>query len=169
MFTRQRVIELWQSDDLIALGTEADAMRKRLHPEGLVTYTNAPDDDVREHVFTRTQSVEQRLEALVTIRAEQETAGNIIVFRPMVEPTATGMEYMKTVALSRLCLDNVQHIQSSWRLFGLKVAQLALRFGADDVGRPDGNVSEEEVRRLIRDARFVPKQRDALFRNYSVA
>lgn len=169
MLTRQRVIELWQSDDLIALGANADGMRKRLHPERLVTYTNAADDGVREYVFTRAQSVEQRLEALAAIHAEQEKTGSIIAFRPMLEPNATGMEYMKTIAVSRLCLDNVLHIQSSWRLFGLKVAQLALRFGADDLGKPEGDVSEEEVRRLIRDAGFVPKQRDALFRKYSIA
>ena len=169
MFTQQRAIELWRADDLIVLGAEADAMRKRLHTEGLVTYTNAADDDVLEYVFARTQSVEQRIEALAAVRAEQEKAGNVAAFRPLVEPTATGMEYMKTIALSRLCLDNVLHIQSSWRLFGLKLAQLALRFGADDLGKPDGDVSEEELRRLIRDAGFVPKQRDALFRSYSIA
>ena len=169
MFTRQQVIELWERNDLVALGAEAHAMRKRLHPEGLVTYTNTPDDGVMECVFNRAQSVEERLDALAAIRGEQESTGDVGTFRPLVESTATGMEYMKTIALSRLCLDNVLHIQSSWRLFGLKIAQLALRFGADDLGRPEGNVSEEELRRLIRDAGFIPKERDALFRNYAIA
>jgi 2-iminoacetate synthase ThiH len=168
MFTRQQAIELWQSDDLIALGFEADCVRKRLHPEGLVTYTNSGDDEVIEYVFTRSQSVEERLDALAAIRARQEKTRDITAFRPMVEPTATATEYLKTIAVSRLCLDNVLHIQSNWRLFGLKLAQLALRFGADDLGSPDGNVSEEELRRLIRDAGFVPKRRDTLFLSYSI-
>jgi cyclic dehypoxanthinyl futalosine synthase len=167
MLTPQQAIELWESDDLIAIGTESDGLRKRLHPEGIVTYTLAADDAVCEHVFQRVEPIEQRLNALAELRDRQQQFGDVIGFRPIVEASATGVEYIKAVALSRLYLDNVPHIQGSLR-FGLKIAQLSLCFGADDLELA-GDVTEEELRRVIRDAGFVPKQRDALFRTYSLA
>jgi cyclic dehypoxanthinyl futalosine synthase len=106
----------------------------------------------------------QRWDMLADLRPR-----DLVVLKPTVDVIATGMEYVKTVALTRLCLDNVPHIQASWNLFGLKVAQVALRFGADDLGSVDGTATTEELRRLIRDAGFSPKQRDALFRSYSIA
>jgi 2-iminoacetate synthase ThiH len=169
MLTRQQAIELWESDDLIALGMQADHMRQQLHPEGVVSYTLAADDAPFEHVFRRTDSVEQRFDMLARVRERQEQTGELALFRPLVEATATGVEYLKTVALSRLCLDNVPHIQATLQVFGLKVAQLTLRFGADDLALTESAVSEEDLRRVIRDAGFVPKQRDALFRTYSIA
>jgi 2-iminoacetate synthase ThiH len=162
MFTRQQAIELWESNDILSLGYEADAVRRSLHPEAIVSYTLSEDEGVVEHVFSG--SVEERLNSLAELCQRE-----ISVVRPLVLPTATGMEYLKTMALSRLFLDNVSHLQATWKLFGVKVAQLSLRFGADDLGLAEGNASEEELRRLIRDAGFVPKQRDALFRSYSIA
>ncbi len=167
MLTQQQAIELWHKNDLIALGREADQIRKRLHPEAVVSYTLQADESATEYVFSSADTVEQRLEVLADLRKRQEQNGEILLFRPLVDASATGMEYMKTVALSRLCLDNVPHIQGSWKLFGMKVAQLSLRFGANDLGLAEG-ADEEELRRLIRDAGFVPKQRDALFRNYAI-
>ena len=161
MLTRQQAIELWTRNDLIALGLEADKVRKRLYPESLVSYTLSADEALVEHVFAG--DVEQRLDQLTELLQQE-----ILIFRPLVPPIATGVEYLKTVALSRLFLNNVPHIQGSWKLFGLKVAQLSLRFGADDLGLAQADITEEELRRLIRDAGFVPKQRDALFRNYSI-
>ena len=167
MSTRQRAIELWNRDDLIALGQEADAVRKKLHPDDMVSYAKTSDDGVLEHLFARAQSVEERIDALEGICAQQQRV-NFVAFRPLVEANSTGMEYVKTVALARICIDNIVHIQSDWRMFGLKVAQLALRFGANDLGTVGDGASEEELRRIIRDAGFVPKQRDALFRTYAV-
>lgn len=162
MSSRQQLSELWNSDDLIGLGVLADAIRKRLHPSNIVTYTRAPDDPVITHVFRAGESFDGRMSALLDVN-------DAVVFRPLVEPNATGMQYLKTVALSRIILENVLHVQASYEIFGLKVAQIALRFGADDLGVTSGQVSEEELRRLIRDAGFTPKQRDALFRSYSLA
>jgi len=169
MPTRQQVVDLWNSDDLVALGMHADALRKRLHPEGIVTYTVARDESCLEHVFKRTDGLDERVQVLERLRRGAEGVEEFQAFRPLVEASATGMEYMKTVALSRLLLDNIPHIQGTWTLFGLKLGQLSLRFGANDLGVVDGNVSEEELRRVIRDAGFVPKQRDALFRTNSIA
>jgi cyclic dehypoxanthinyl futalosine synthase len=91
---------------------------------------------------------------------------------------ATAVEYLKTLAISRLYLTNFLNVQSSWVTQGLKVCQMGLRFGGNDVGsvmieenvvRAAGVINcttEEELRRIIRDAGFVPKQRDTLYRQY---
>ncbi len=64
-----------------------------------------------------------------------------------------------------MVLDNVASAEANWEQQGLKVLQMALRFGANDAGSLVGRAaeaSEEEVRRLIRDAGFLPVQRDSL-------
>ena len=163
MFTRQQAVDLWHSDDLIGIGVEADRHRKQLNPEPIVTYSVEPDEACIEYTFLRAQPIEQRLDALDEIKQKE----NATAFRPLVEPSATGVEYLKMLALSRLYLDDVQHLEGSWQIFGLKVAQISLSFGADDLGTAERGASEEELRRLIREAGYVPKQRDALFRTYS--
>src|SRR5579875_2341897 len=95
-----------------------------------------------------------------------------------VKEEATAVEYLKMLALSRVYLENILNIQSSWVTPGLKTCQLGLRFGGNDVGSImiEENVvsaagthhraTEEELRRLIRGAGFIPKQRDTLYRTY---
>ena len=87
---------------------------------------------------------------------------------------ATAVEYLKTLAISRLYLSNFLNVQSSWVTQGLKVCQMGLRFGGNDVGSVmlEENVvkaagtsnctTEEELRRMISDAGFRPAQRDTL-------
>ncbi len=87
-----------------------------------------------------------------------------------------GHEYLKTLAISRIMLDNIQNIQASWVTQGAQVAQAALAFGANDIGSTmiEENVvaaagvsfrmSEQELIRLIRDAGFDPAQRNTLYR-----
>jgi cyclic dehypoxanthinyl futalosine synthase len=89
---------------------------------------------------------------------------------------ATAVEYLKVLAVSRLYLSNFQNVQSSWVTQGLKVCQMGLRFGGNDVGSVmlEENVvraagvanctTEEELRSVIRDAGFRPVQRDTLYR-----
>jgi len=120
----------------------------------------------------------------------QEDTGGFTAFIPwsfqrentslgrFVKEEATGVEYLKTLAVSRLYLENILNIQSSWVTPGLKTCQVGLRFGGNDVGSImiEENVvsaagahhqaTEEELRRLIRDAGFIPKQRDTLYRTY---
>ena len=89
---------------------------------------------------------------------------------------ATAVDYLKVLAISRQYLSNFLNVQSSWVTQGLKVCQMGLRFGGNDVGSVmlEENVvraagvtnctTEEELRRIIRDAGFRPAQRDTLYR-----
>ncbi len=91
---------------------------------------------------------------------------------------ATAVDYLKNLAISRVFLSNIENVQSSWVTQGLKVCQLGLRFGGNDVGSVmiEENVvkaagtsnctTEEELRRIIRDAGFRPVQRDTLYRTF---
>jgi cyclic dehypoxanthinyl futalosine synthase len=86
--------------------------------------------------------------------------------RAQITEEPTGIDYLKMVAVSRLFLDNVQHIQSSWLTQGLRLGQTALRFGADDMGSimiektssrrraRNTEANEKELRYQIREAGF---------------
>jgi cyclic dehypoxanthinyl futalosine synthase len=141
-------------------------------------------------MFGTGETIEQRMNHFDIVRQMQEESGGFTAFIPwsfqrentslgrFVKEEATAVEYLKVLALSRLYLENILNIQSSWVTPGLKTCQLGLRFGGNDVGSImiEENVvsaagahhraTEEELRRLIRDAGFVPKQRDTLYRTY---
>ncbi len=141
-------------------------------------------------MFGTGETIEQRLNHFEIVRRIQEDTGGFTAFIPwffqreytslgrFVKQEATAVEYLKMLALSRIYLDNIQNIQASWVTPGLKVCQLGLRFGGNDVGSImiEENVvsaagthhcaTEEQLRRLIRDAGFIPKQRDTLYRTY---
>ena len=115
----------------------------------------------------------QRLESIGTL------AGGIAHdLNNVLAPILIGVEYLKTLAISRLYLDNILNVQSSWVTQGLKTCQVGLKFGGNDVGSimieenvvsqagARNHASEEDLRRIIRDAGFVPKQRDTLYRTY---
>jgi cyclic dehypoxanthinyl futalosine synthase len=136
------------------------------------------------------ETLEQRINHFEIVRRIQEDTGGFTAFIPwsfqrentslgrFVKEEATAVEYLKTLAISRLYLDNILNVQSSWVTQGLKTCQVGLRFGGNDVGSImiEENVvsqagarhhaSEEDLRRMIRDAGFVPKQRDTLYRTY---
>jgi cyclic dehypoxanthinyl futalosine synthase len=136
------------------------------------------------------ETLEQRLNHLDVVRNIQEETGGFTAFIPwtfqrentslgrFVKEEATAVEYLKTLAVSRLYLTSILNVQSSWVTQGLKTCQLGLRFGGNDVGSImlEENVvsqagarhhaTEEDLRRIIRDAGFVPKQRDTLYRTY---
>ncbi len=126
-------------------------------------------------VFGAGESLEQRVEHLFTIRALQEETGGFIAFTPWsFRPAAgsgtdapTAVEYMRTLAVSRMVLDNFDNIESNCVAQGLKVIQMALRFGANDAGAipvtGDIDFTEEDLRRVIRDAGFKPVERDTLY------
>jgi len=141
-------------------------------------------------MFGTGETIEQRMNHFDLVRQIQEDTGGFTAFIPwayqrentslgnFVKQEATAVEYLKMLALSRLYLENILNIQSSWVTPGLKTCQIGLRFGGNDVGSImiEENVvsaagahhraSEEELRRLIRDAGFIPKQRDTLYRTY---
>jgi cyclic dehypoxanthinyl futalosine synthase len=82
---------------------------------------------------------------------------------------ATAVEYLKTLAISRMYLDNIENIQSNLETQGLKVLQVGLRFGGNDVGSTmlaegANAATEEQLRQVIRDAGFKPVQRDTTYR-----
>ena len=136
------------------------------------------------------ETIEQRMNHLELVRNLQEETGGFTAFIPWtfqrantalgssVKEEATAVEYLQTLAISRIYLDNIENVQSSWVTQGLKTCQLGLRFGGNDVGSImiEENVvaaagahhctTEEELRRIIRDAGFIPKQRDTLYRTY---
>ena len=130
-----------------------------------------------------------RVNHLERVRRIQEDTGGFTAFIPWIfapentplgkkVPEATAVDYLKTLAISRLYLDNIDHIQSSWLTPGIKVCQVGLQFGADDVGSIliEENVvyaagvrnrtNESELRRIIFDAGYIPAQRDTLYRSY---
>jgi len=136
------------------------------------------------------ETIEQRMNHFDIVRRIQEDTGGFTAFIPwafqreytslgrFVKEEATAVEYLKMLALSRLYFENIENIQSSWVTPGLKTCQLGLRFGGNDVGSimieenvvsaagTHNRATEEELRRLIRDAGFIPKQRDTLYRTY---
>lgn len=136
------------------------------------------------------ETIEHRVNHLETIRQLQEETGGFTAFIPWpfqpdntplgkkVPEEATACDFLTTLAISRLYLDNILNIQTSWVTQGLKVCQLGLKFGGNDVGsvmleenvvRQAGashSATEEDLRRMIREAGFIPKQRDTLYRTY---
>jgi cyclic dehypoxanthinyl futalosine synthase len=135
------------------------------------------------------EELRHRVNHLERIRRIQEDTGGFTAFIPWIfapentplgkkVPEATAVDYLKTLAVSRLYLDNFDHIQSSWLTPGIKVCQVGLQFGADDVGSIliEENVvfaagvrnrtNENELRRIIFDAGYIPAQRDTLYRSY---
>jgi aminodeoxyfutalosine synthase len=129
-----------------------------------------------------------RIDHLVRLRELQDETGGFQTFIPLAFhpdhsrmddlPKPSGVMDLKTMAISRLMLDNFPHIKAYWVMLGIKAAQIALAFGADDL---DGTVVHEtiyheagaetpqeiavaEIRRLITEAGRVPVERDTLYR-----
>ena len=73
------------------------------------------------------------------------------------------MEYLKVLAVCRMRLESITNVQANWPTQGVKVLQMGLRFGANDVGAAglEAGTSEEDLRRVIRDAGFKPVGRDS--------
>ncbi len=141
-------------------------------------------------MFGVDETLQHRVNHFERIRRLQEETGGFTAFIPwffqrentslghFVKEEATAVDYLKTLAVSRLYLDNILNVQASWLTPGHKICQIALRFGGNDVGsilieenvvRAAGchNTStEEDLRRLITDAGFRPVKRDTLYRTY---
>jgi cyclic dehypoxanthinyl futalosine synthase len=136
-------------------------------------------------MFGSKETPEQIVEHLFRVRAMQEQGGSFTAFIPWTyQPgntelggeTATGVEYLKVLALSRIVLDNIASIQASWVTQGAKLAQVALFFGANDLGGTmlEENVvaaagcsfrmSQQEMVELIQGAGFRAAQRDTGYR-----
>ena len=132
-------------------------------------------------MFGHVETMAERLEHLYRVRDLQDRTGGFTAFIPWPFqpdntvlahiPKTTAMDYLKMLALSRIYLDNIPNIQASWVTQGPKIAQLSLFFGANDFGSTmiEENVvaaagvgfrlSEQEIRNLVKEAGFIPRQR----------
>jgi cyclic dehypoxanthinyl futalosine synthase len=102
-------------------------------------------------MFGSIETDEERIEHLDVLRALQDETAGFTAFipwyyvpwkTPLRGKEATGLEYLRVLAISRLYLDNFPHLQASWLTPGLKMGQLALFYGCDDMG---GTILEEQV------------------------
>ena len=141
-------------------------------------------------LYGHIETPEEKVEHLIRLRELQDETGGFLAFIPLAyhsEGTAlgslngrkrsSGMEDLKTIAISRLMLDNFPHIKAFWIMLGVKLAQISLHFGADDF---DGTVVEEkithsagadtpealtvaDITRLIAETGMTPIERDTLY------
>ena len=127
-----------------------------------------------------------RVEHLLGVRDVQDATGGFTAFIPWTFQAAStdlegeveqsgGFDYLRTLAISRLALDNIDHVQGSWVTQGPKMGQVSLFFGADDLGSImlEENVvfaagaryrmSQGDMERIIRTAGYEPRQRRTLY------
>jgi len=139
-------------------------------------------------LYGHIETSEERVEHLLLLRELQDQTGGFVTFIPLAFhpantglshiPSPTGIDDLKMIAVSRLLLDNFDHIKAYWIMLTPRIAQIALRFGADDI---DGTVIEEKIyhdagattsefttrgdlERLIRAAGRTPVERDTCYR-----
>ncbi|MBI3794200.1 MAG: dehypoxanthine futalosine cyclase [Nitrospinae bacterium] len=135
-------------------------------------------------MFDHIETLEERIRHMERLRELQDDTGGFTAFIPWpfqhgatalgksgVEKKTGSLDYLRTLAISRIMLDNIPNIQASWVTQGSKVSQMALFFGANDMGstmleenvvRAAGvsfRLSEKEIRGIITDAGFVPRRR----------
>ena len=128
-----------------------------------------------------------RVDHLICLREQQDQSGGFVTFIPLAFhpantrmaylPSTSGITDLRNIVAARLMLDNFPHIKVYWIMTGMKIAQVALSFGADDI---DGTVTEEkithmagastpesvsvdEITRLIQEAGRIPVERDTLY------
>jgi len=127
-----------------------------------------------------------RVAHLFGVRGLQDDTGGFTAFIPWTFQDAStdlegeietsgGVDYLRTVAISRLALDNVDHVQGSWVTQGPKVGQVSLFFGADDLGSimleenvvaaagTQYRMNQNDMERVIREAGYTPRQRRTLY------
>jgi aminodeoxyfutalosine synthase len=142
-------------------------------------------------LYGHVETAEDRVDHLLKLRALQDETGGFQTFIPLAFhpentalehlPKTSGFDDLKAIAVSRLLLDNIDHIKAYWIMMTPSIAQIAQRFGADDI---DGTVVEEKIYhdagattsqalrrgdllRLIREAGREPVERDTLYRPVS--
>jgi len=138
-------------------------------------------------LYGTVETLDERVDHMLQLRALQAETGGFQTFIPLAFhadnnslaklPPPTGVDNLRTYAVSRLMLDNIPHIKAYWIMIGIKTAQISLSFGVDDL---DGTVQEEKIYhmagaetpqaltradlvRLIREAGRVAVERDTLY------
>jgi aminodeoxyfutalosine synthase len=144
-------------------------------------------------LYGHVERPEHKVDHLLRLRALQDETGGFNAFIPLayhpennymgLKYHTTGLDDLRHIAASRLVLDNIPHIKAYWVMVTPKLAQVALRFGADDM---DGTIVEEkiyhmagagtsqqlsrtELERIVREAGFVPVERDTLYNPIATA
>ncbi|MBN2704981.1 MAG: dehypoxanthine futalosine cyclase [Deltaproteobacteria bacterium] len=173
-----------------------DRVRRRLSPnkigwrrwlEVMETAHNLGLKSTATMMFGSLETPEELIEHLFRVREVQDRTGGFTAFIPWsfqpsntalaeeVPLAATGIDYLRVLAISRLVLDNIVSLQASWVTQGMKMAQVALYFGANDFGSTmieenvvaaagvHFSISLEEMLDTIREAGFQPVQRDTLY------
>jgi aminodeoxyfutalosine synthase len=141
-------------------------------------------------LYGHIESVEDRVDHLIRLREQQDNSGGFQCFIPLAFfppgtrlshlPGPSAIDSLKTTAVSRLMLDNFDHIKAYWVMLGKQIAQVALHYGANDL---DGTItgggeltesysvedgkevkmSLDEIRTLIADAGFDAVERDTVY------
>lgn len=156
-------------------------LAEKVHQRGI--HTNAT------MLYGHIESLEDRVDHLVQLRDLQDRTNGFMCFIPLAFhpkgtdlshlPGPSGIDSLKTIAVSRLMLDNVAHIKAYWVMLGRNLAQVALRFGADDL---DGTINEGGslmesylaegnenqltklgIEEMVRGAGRIPVERDTLY------
>src|SRR5213596_1199450 len=136
-------------------------------------------------MFGHVETIEDSIEHLERVRAQQDKTGGFTAFiawtfqaenTRLKAPTVGAHEYLRMQALARIYLDNIQNIQSSWVTQGQEIGQIALKYGANDLGSimiEENVVSQAgttfrmgvaDMQRLIKDLGYEPRQRDNWYR-----
>ncbi|NPA58826.1 MAG: aminofutalosine synthase MqnE [Aquificae bacterium] len=143
-------------------------------------------------LYGHVETYGERVDHMIKIREAQDETGGFTCFIPLayqpennqlnITEHTHGVDDLKTIAVSRLMLDNIPHIKAYWVMIGEKIAQIGLNFGADDM---DGTVMEERIAhfagaksptqqqkekliRLIKEAGKIPVERDTLYNHIKV-
>jgi 2-iminoacetate synthase ThiH len=170
-----------QVSPLKTKASEYFEIHRTAHEEGLISTGTM--------VYGLGETLEERMMHLDSYRRLQDETGGFRAFIPwsfesesteMAMPRRTGREYLRMIAICRIMLDNIRHLQAGWVTEGPKLSQLALCYGADDFGgilmeenvvsatKSDKlytEVTKEEAVRLIRETGKTPAQRNT---NYEI-
>lgn len=171
--TRKRILSRAKAPTKVWLGVHREA-----HQLGLRTTATM--------MFGVGEPISARVEHLVGIRDLQDETGGFTAFIPWTFQefqtalegefqTSGGFDYLRTLAIARLALDNIDHIQGSWVTQGPKMGEVSLFFGADDLGSimleenvvaaagAQHRMTQADMERIISDAGVRPRQRRTLY------
>jgi len=175
---RDAGIRMMKSQDILALGSMANIVRERKNGNQTIFMVNQPFNDANVYNATmpygNTESTEERIDRLLQLRALQDQTGQYLSFIPLAYypedalllegtmgvGTTTGLEDLKLLAISRILLDNFDHIKVFWTMLGLKLTQVSLAFGVDVI---EGNgVKKPAMVNIIQKAGRDAMERDGL-------
>jgi aminodeoxyfutalosine synthase len=138
-------------------------------------------------LYGHIETYEHRIDHLIRLRELQDRTRGFQAFIPLsfhsqnteIKKTAytTGFDDLKTLAISRLMLDNFDHVKAYWVMLGEKIAQVSLNFGVDDLdgtvveeritkaagGTTDGSMTRDDIVHLIKHAGRTPVERDTMY------